>query len=63
MLASGSGFKKGGSGVNIERIEIHNSDEKGVMNAIPALKEAIIEAVSENILSGGMNRQTIRTYG
>ncbi len=63
MLAGGSGFLKGGSGVNIERIEIHNSDEKGVMEAIPALKEAIIGAVSENISSGGIIRQTIRTYG
>ena len=59
-----NGFLKGGGApsVNIETIEINGGDEQGVMKAIPALKEAIIEAVTEDIANGGATVQTIRTY-
>jgi hypothetical protein len=48
--------------VTIEKIEINGGDEKGVIKAIPALKEAIAETFSGDIAQGGTILRTIRTY-
>lgn len=39
-----------------------NSDEEGVLKALPALRQTIIDAVAGNIASGGVIRRTIQTY-
>jgi len=43
-------------------VNINNSDEQGVMNALPAMKQAIIDAVSGNIASGGAIKKSIMAY-
>lgn len=52
--------KNKGDGVTVN-VTINGGDEKGVMNSIPALKQAIISAVTSDIMSNGSIRKAIRT--
>lgn len=49
-------------GVVIEKIEINNSDEEGVMSALPKLQQAIRETVVQDIRNNGSIRHTIMSY-
>ncbi len=56
-------LKDGGKKVSIQQnIEIHGGDENSVMKSMPALKEAMIDAINEDISSGGRTRNTIKAY-
>ena len=43
-------------------VNINNSDEKGVMSALPKLRQVILETVNGDIASNGTTRRTIIEY-
>ena len=49
-------------GNTVVNVSINNSDEQGVMKALPKLKETIIDAVNANIVGNGSIRHTIKAY-
>ncbi len=47
----------------VQHITIQNSDEEGVLKALPKFKETVIEVVSGDISTNGRIRQTMLAYG
>ena len=43
-------------------VNINGGDEEGVMKALPALREVIIDAVSTDIASNGSIKKTMDAY-
>lgn len=53
----------GGQTINIEQnIEINNSDEEGVLNALPRIQEAVLEIVTGDVTSNGRTIKAIRQF-
>jgi len=52
--------QSGGGGVNMT-VNIHNSDEEGVLKALPQLKKVILETVNVDISTGGQTYKTIKS--
>ena len=52
----------GGGGITIGTIEINNSDEAGVMKALPALEQTILDTINRDISAGGATYNSIKTY-
>jgi hypothetical protein len=53
--------KGSGGGVNMT-VHISGGDEQGVLNALPQLREAVLDAVNDDIRNGGKTRNTIIEY-
>lgn len=61
FLANGGGGNSGRE-INIEKIEINNSDENGVLKALPALRKMIVDTINEDITGYGPTYKTIQGY-
>lgn len=55
-------LRDGGRGDINMTVNINNSDEKGVMNALPKLKQTIIDVINQDITHNGITRKTIKAY-
>jgi len=51
----------GGSGINMT-VNINNSDEQGVLKALPQMRQMILDTVNSEIGSNGSTIQMIRRY-
>jgi len=43
-------------------VHINNSDEEGVMRSLPAMKEAMVNAITDDIATGGKVKDGIMEY-
>ena len=55
-------FMEGGKGDITMNVTIDGGDQEGVMKTLPVLKDAMLEALTADIASGGTIMITIKTY-